>query len=554
MSSTPRIALVVDDDLAILRLMRAWLASAGYTVMLAEDGNQAKDIIELHQPHLVISDWEMPSCTGLELCKWIRSQTLPHYTYIIIQTVRSGSDSVVNALDAGANDFMQKPVSKAEILARLRAAERVLDLEAELSKLAKTDPLSGLATRRTFQDQLGREWRRAQRHFFPLSCVMIDIDFFKRINDTYGHSAGDEVIKHIADLLQASVRSSDLVCRFGGEEFCVLLPETDEQQAHLWAERVRAKIESTPAVIGKMNLNITASIGVAQRMADTKTPEELIDMSDQALLVAKNSGRNRVLSFTSLGCSTTESSNDFSPEELFRGLPAREAMTPLLAGLQADETVRSAVQFFLRFRVASAPVVDKSGQLVGILSEKDLMAIMLLPQWWLTPIRDVMKSNVVCYEEDTPAIRIYEFLCRVSIRTAVITRNGKPTGLINRGSLLRWFANSQTACQRDIAASATSEPDEAALPGLDAREQLRGTSVALVEETTRLRAELERLATEDVTSSIIGGASRIQELVNDLLTNCNYISPADQRDGGNVCGVAGLLESMGSIPSASDTH
>ncbi len=543
MSDTPRIALVVDDDQAILKLLRAWLSSAGYTVLLAEDGKQAMDIIEVHHPHLVISDWEMPGCTGLELCRWIRSQTLPHYTFVIIQTVRTGAENVVSALDAGADDYVQKPVCKSEILARLRAAERVLDLEAQLSKLAKTDALTGLATRRTFQDQLQREWRRAQRHFFSLTCVMIDIDFFKEVNDTYGHPAGDAVIRHIARLLEASVRGSDLVSRYGGEEFCVLMPETDEHDALTWADRVREKIERTPIKIGATQVSVTASIGLAQRLADTKTPDDLIEMSDQALLVAKNSGRNRVLSYSTLNRSSAETSDDFSPEKLFRGLCAREVMTPIVSGLHADETVRSAVQFFLRFRINSAPVVDNEGLLVGILSEQDVMAIMLLPNWWQTPVSDVVKPNVVCYDEATRAIRIYEFLCRVSIRTVVIVRDGKPTGLINRGSLLRWFANNQAACSRSANAAECSA-EEDALPGLDAREQLRATSKALVNETTRLQGELDR--SDDVTISVIGGASRIQELVNDLLTNCNYASTAVRSsEDEQVRGLAGLLEATG---------
>lgn len=542
---SPRIALVVDDDPAFLKLLRAWLASAGYSVLLADDGNQAKDIIELHQPHLVITDWEMPGCTGLELCAWIRAQKLPHYTYVILQTVRSGAENVVTALDSGADDYVQKPVCKPEILARLRAAERVLDLEAELSRLAKTDLLTGLATRRTFHDQLQREWRRAQRHYFPLSCVMVDLDFFKRINDTFGHAAGDAAIKHVARILDESVRGSDVVCRYGGEEYCVLLPETDEQQALLWAERVREKVAAMPLRVNGIEFGIAASLGVAQRMADTKTPEDLVEMADQALLVAKNSGRNRALSFTSLGRSPAESSDDFSPEKLFRGLRAREAMTAIVTGLQANASVRSAVQFFLRFRIGSAPVVDEAGRLVGILSEKDVMAIMLLPNWWLTPVRDVMKTNVVCYEEDTPAIRIYEFLCRVSIRTAVIVKDNKPTGLINRGSLLRWFANNQALCQRGLDRSAKAlDVETSALPSLDAQEQLNATARALAEETHRLQAELGDGGCE-LTSTVIGGASRIQELVNDLLTNYSYAAPVVRADGEHVCGLAGLLEAMG---------
>ena len=548
MSDIVRKVLLVDDDPAILRLVGLWLRKAGYDVREVESVRDAIASIEAQVPDFVITDWEMPVEDGLALCRWIRAQSFPRYVYTLIQTIRGATQDVVQGLESGADDYIRKPANKDELLARLRSAERFLELEARLSQMAKIDALTGLNTRRTFYELAEREWARSTRHLIPLSCAMLDIDFFKRINDTYGHPVGDEAIRQVSRCLAESVRSSDVVARYGGEEFCVLLPETDEMQAFLWAERTREKIGRLVIPAGEINLSLACSFGVAQRLADTKSTEELVEMADQALLVAKNSGRNRVVQHRNINRSLVEESGEFSPEKLFRGLQAREVMTAIVAGLQADETVGSAMQFFLRFRISSAPVVDQTGHLIGILSEKDLMAIMLLPNWWRTPIRDVMKTNVVCYDETIPALTIYQFLCRVSIRTAVIVKDGRPTGLINRSSLLRWFANTLAACDKRLnatSADATHDADEVQVPRT--KEHLLSITQAMIDETKRIQ---DRFADADceVMTCTVGGASRIQELVNDMLINCRYAAEqTNQKSGdepGQVFGLAGFLEAL----------
>ena len=182
----------------------------------------------------------MPRVNGLELCRKIRGLALPHYVYTVFLSAKTGAAEMIAGLESGADDFLSKPVAEGELLARLQSGARVLEFERDLSLMAHTDFLSGLPTQRTFFDALQKEWHRATRLKLPLSCVMTDLDFFKQINDVYGHPVGDSVLKFVAELLLDNSRASDTVCHYGGEEFCVLLPETDENGAAVWAERARA--------------------------------------------------------------------------------------------------------------------------------------------------------------------------------------------------------------------------------------------------------------------------------------------------------------------------
>ena len=208
-------------------------------------------------------------------------------------------------------------------------------------------------------------------------------------------------------------------------------------------------------------------------------------------------------------------------------------MTTLVAPLRQDDTVGSASSYFLRFRINSAPVVDAAGQLVGVLSEKDVMAIMLGRDWWTTQIKDVMKKNVVCYEEDTPALAVYEFLCRVTIRGAVIVKQGRPTGVITRSSLLRYFMNA-LAVEREGGVNHDLDAAEAALSSFAhsdcPRERIGQTVRMLADEISDLNDRLDK-HTDDLIPCVVGGGSRIQELINDLLAISRYAN--EHRDSDN---------------------
>ncbi len=541
MNPTDSTVLLVDDDPAILRILCKWLEKAGYSVRTAGDGQQALAAIEAECPDYLVTDWEMPNMNGLELCRRVRQLKLPHYVYILFLTVHSARDELIEGLEIGADEFLSKPVNQEELLARLRSGSRVLESERRLSLMARTDPLTGLMTQRTFYETLEREWHRDERSHAPISCVMLDLDFFKRVNDIHGHRAGDAVLKTVSGLLGECCRSTDSICRYGGEEVCVMLPNTDEHGAVRWAERTRQRLSSTTVCVGEKRVRVTGSFGVAQRCDDTRTVAELVDQADQALLCAKQSGRDRVVRYESLHGSSEFDLPETNPQVgLFQGIVARHVMTPLVAFLREDETVGQAAELFLRSRANSTPVVNTEGKLTGILSEKDLLAAMVSLECWESPVLEVMKPNVICYEENTPIQTIYEFICRVSIRRVVIATDGYPTGTISRGTLLRWFKN-LVITKGLLDPRRAGQPDEQYDPHRT-RERLVETARELAHQASELQKRLQE-DIDDLVPYVVGGATGLEELVNDLLTYSRYAnqssasSAAQQAvvlDGGHI--------------------
>jgi two-component system cell cycle response regulator len=527
--------LLVDDDPAILRILSTWLEKAGYRVRRAGDGELALAAIEAECPDFLVTDWQMPNVNGLELCRRVRQLKLPHYIYILFLSVKSTAAEMIEGLEVGADDFLSKPVYRGELLARLKSGSRVLQLEHRLSQMARTDPLTGLMTRRTFLEVLEKEWQRSKRFHLPLSCVMLDLDFFKRVNDIHGHPAGDSILKAVAALLSDCSRGGDSVCRYGDEEFCAMLPETSEHDAAVWAERVRHRLSSIAILSGGREIRITASFGSTGRHDDTQTATQLVDEAEQALACAKQWGHDRVVRYEML-----DEQDDLDLEEtdkhggMFQGITARHVMTPLVTCLREDQTVGEAAEFLLRSRINSTPVINAQGQLVGIVSERDLLGTMVSRDCWNSPVREVMKPNVTCYEEDTPIRTIYKFICRVSIRRVVIVSQGRPTGTISRRTLLRWFAN--LAVSKGLREDQPTPPAAEALdpgrdqPSVGARQRLAETARQLVHRASELQRHFQE-DTDDLTSCVVGGAAGVQELVDDLLAYCHSAS--------SVAGTAG---------------
>jgi len=289
--------ILADDDTPTRRIVARILETAGYHVRQATNGQAALDALRADPPDFLITDWQMPGMDGLELCRAARQEPLDRYVYLMIVTSKSETKNMVQAIAAGADNFLAKPIVPGELLARLISAARILELERRFREMARCDPLTKLLNRRAFFTAFQQQWSAAERNGKPLSCVMIDVDFFKKVNDTYGHPTGDTVLESLGRVLQANCRHSDSLCRYGGEEFCAILPGADGTAAMRWAQRCRESISETSILTKDGTIRVTVSLGVATRRAIVQTPEQLLDRADQALLNAKRLGRNRVERF-----------------------------------------------------------------------------------------------------------------------------------------------------------------------------------------------------------------------------------------------------------------
>jgi diguanylate cyclase (GGDEF)-like protein len=314
--------LIVDDDPSMLRLLKKYLNASGYGVLQASNGQEALRIVLAEEPRIVITDWMMPEMDGVELCRKLRQHEGVRFVYIIIVTAHSDLNRVVEAFEAGADDFLSKPVGRPELMARLRAGEHIARLESDLAKrtremhrlnaemaianeklamandelkrMATTDALTGLTNRREAMNKLDKLWSTGERYGHPFACITLDIDHFKKFNDMHGHATGDTVLREIAAVLRSHVRATDIVCRMGGEEFLVLCPNVGEKGAVKCAEHMRAAVEDHGFSHGGVHLKVTVSLGVAEWMQDMTGPDELLQRADDALYASKAGGRNQV--------------------------------------------------------------------------------------------------------------------------------------------------------------------------------------------------------------------------------------------------------------------
>ena len=299
------IILLAEDDPVTRMLMTRFLKKAGYEVDAVANGSDALDRMTARYYPMLVTDWEMPEMDGVALCKAVRNLQLDGYVYALLLTARDAKEHIITGLEAGADDYLIKPVHEPELIARLNTGRRILNLEHSLRAanqrnriLSITDALTGSFNRRYLMEQLPREVERCRRYAYPLSVLMCDIDYFKQINDERGHAAGDDVLQQFAARAQKSLRSnSDWVSRYGGEEFLIVLPETSHEGAVAVAEKIRTVIAATPFTTRAGDAHVTASFGVASTGPSgpdlTLKVDALIRLADECLYRSKREGRDR---------------------------------------------------------------------------------------------------------------------------------------------------------------------------------------------------------------------------------------------------------------------
>jgi two-component system, cell cycle response regulator len=300
---TPELKILVADDSPVYRkLVEQSLAQEHHTVLVAKNGRQALDLFVEHQPDLIITDWTMPDISGIELCQRIRRDFEQFYVYVILLTGNSDKEEVIEGLASGADDYLTKPFHPGELQARVRVGRRMVDLHRQvrdknrqLEEMALTDHLTGLPNRRAVDIWALRQLSAAARHQFPIWVIMVDLDDFKRINDTYGHDAGDTALKGFAEILKRNTRQSNICARLGGEEFLVMLTHLEKENVKIAIERIRKQFETEKFTVAGYTFNVTASFGIASFYGIAPPAfRELLGRADAALYAAKRNGRNRV--------------------------------------------------------------------------------------------------------------------------------------------------------------------------------------------------------------------------------------------------------------------
>ena len=297
--------LIAEDDPVFRRILESCLKSWNYRVHACENGLDAWEALQQeHAPQMAILDWMMPGMDGIEICRRLRGLQQESYRYVLLLTAKGDKHDVVQGLEAGADDYLTKPFDVDELHARVRAGKRILELQNELIKARESlrfealhDHLTGVWNRGAVLNLLQREVQRRQRSGEALGVIMVDVDHFKHINDSYGHLVGDAVLAEVARRLTASVRGYDSVGRYGGEEFLVIVPGCDPQGLVVSAERLRRVIADSPidSTAGKIPVKLSVGL-VSVGAGNSKSVEHiaLVQAADSALYRAKTGGRNRV--------------------------------------------------------------------------------------------------------------------------------------------------------------------------------------------------------------------------------------------------------------------
>ncbi len=295
--------LVVDDDPITLHMVVHRLRQWGHEVVSCTDGEDAwKVLADGMVPNVAILDWMMPGMNGPELCQKIRSKTDCPYVYVVLLTGKNNQEDLIVGLDAGADDYLTKPFHLGELEARLRAGKRIVDLQNELIAARETlriqamqDSLTQILNHGAILDALLSEINRSHREYQSLSLIMADLDGFKKVNDSYGHVMGDQVLIEVARRMRNCLRSYDAIGRYGGEEFLIVLPNSDDSQALRLAERIRLAVSSKPFRFHNIDLTVTVSQGVTTWNEPRPIPvEHLIHAADRGLYMVKHRGRNGV--------------------------------------------------------------------------------------------------------------------------------------------------------------------------------------------------------------------------------------------------------------------
>jgi diguanylate cyclase (GGDEF)-like protein len=432
--------LVLTQDRDLQRQLSRFFELVGYRAIAACDRASALAAMAAANPQILLLDAELAAAADWELCRQLsqRSHAAPLFKLLLVDD--PDESQLQGALEAGIDDFLAKPISHGELLARLRAAARVLEYGRRLAEQGRVDPLTGLVSRSAFTAHLRRQLSEHTGAAPRVACVVLDIDFFARVERAGGTPAADALLHEFARELTRLRAGSEVLGRLAADRFCVLLPGADEAAARKWAETAREALAAAAFKVGDATLKLSASFGAAASETG-ESAARLLERAEKSLAAAKSLGRNCTVAWSA--CSADDAETP-SSENLFEHTVARDVMTPCTVFLGPGEPIAAAFDLIERTALDGVPVIDHKGKLLGVF-ERANCAEVAEDDYSTRPVRDIMTTKFKTFEERDPLASLMEYFHGDAQPLAVVLCDGRPAGFVTCNSLVALSRPVETA-------------------------------------------------------------------------------------------------------------
>lgn len=435
-TSRPWKVLLASEDRGLLRGLSRFLSVFGYEVDESANAQQALAAWEAKRPDFLIIDGDRAFQRSLQKCMstCIMGETAKVYTFLLTDGQGEGGDAAA-ALAAGVDDFLRKPFDYGELLARLQTGARCIEFERRLRRQAAAHPLTGCLTRSALTRRIRAALNEPKAGDRSYACVVLDLDFFCRVNHLYGFAAGDELLRSVAERLQRRCSADEALACFGADRFGVFLSDASESDAAAWAEQARRELAEAEFAWESSVVRITASFGVASARGKSLRAEDFLEMASEALRYAKSSGRDCVARYREFDDESRAWTDLAAPGRLFERTEARDLMLSCPVTLLPRDSLATAIAAFRKTQLCVLPVVDAGGKVKGLLLDETVFDETGESRQRAGTVGDAMIANPPTFEEKDRFVTLLEFFTRHADSAVVITENGRPTGLVTRQSL-----------------------------------------------------------------------------------------------------------------------